>query len=529
MSTEGTERSSFSMTLRSSAHSLPEPRKSSRLRCLSTTIRPPGGRAAGDGATPSRGAAPSSFWISCGAGTAGAGPGPTVPSIPVEGLDQGLGLGVADLVGEHRLLDRLFAPGVQGERPLLDVLEGALVRGEHHHLVDGVEREEDHRAHAPDADARLVSLGLQDRVERVGELARGHEDRLDDEAVAPAQQGLVQHLDHVEGAGEGVRAALEQQRVAVGVLDDLEVLAVECLEEHALDLRAPHDPQRHQLEDGAVGGGDLGQGATAHQQGHVARGDVFARGEGEDSRLDLPEVDPVLAENPAGGGEELAGRQGLGKLEGDEVALVAQARRDDEGHAELLAEHRVDEGDQGHVVEADPDGLAAEILTQAVRDALGHGALDDDPRGAGGAGRGGGLFGRQGRRLRGGGRLPWAAGSDPGRGRAPGSRRRSAGTGPRARRRGGDGARGASLSPTEAAGGRRRARSPPGSSRTPARAAPGGRSARCGPASPSGRSTGSARAAVMTTPPASSAPLQRRHPKLLRPPLDASNGVDLYS
>ena len=62
--------------------------------------------------------------------------------------------------------------------------------------------------------------------------------------------------------------------------------------------------------------------------------------------------------------------------------LLAQARRDHEGHAELLAEDLVDEGDERHIVKADPDGVAGEVLAQAVGDALGHRALDDDAGGA---------------------------------------------------------------------------------------------------------------------------------------------------
>ena len=217
--------------------------------------------------------------------------------------------------------------------------------------------------------------------------------------MPPPQQGLVQHLDHGERPGKGVGAALEQERVAVGILEDLEILAVEGFLEPALHLRSSHDRERHQLEDGAVGGGDLGQRAPAHEQGHVARGDLLARSEAEYSLLHLPDLDAELPQHPAGGGEELPGREGMGELEGDEVALLPQSRRDHKGHAELLAEDLVDEGYEGDVVEAHPDRVAAELRSEAVRDAFRDGALDDDPGGAGGACTGAGRLGGQGRRL----------------------------------------------------------------------------------------------------------------------------------
>ena len=173
--------------------------------------------------------------------------------------------------------------------------------------------------------------------------------------------------------------------------------------------------------------GTSGQRAPAHEQGHVARGRLLARGEAEDSFLHFPNLDAVLPQHPAGGGEELAGREGLGELEGDEVALLPQARRDHEGHAELLAEDLVDEGNEGHVVEAHPDRVAGEVRSETVRDALGHRALDDDPGGPGRACTGAGRLGGQRRRLY--LRRPrtqtWAAGSDPERERSAGWRTRS--------------------------------------------------------------------------------------------------------
>ena len=53
----------------------------------------------------------------------------------VEGPGQLPGLGVPDLVGEHRLVNRFLAPGIEGARPLLDMVGGALVRGEGDHFV----------------------------------------------------------------------------------------------------------------------------------------------------------------------------------------------------------------------------------------------------------------------------------------------------------------------------------------------------------------------------------------------------------
>ena len=210
------------------------------------------------------------------------------------------------------------------------------------------------------AETRLVPFGTQDRVERAGHLRDLHEDGLDDEAVLAPQQRLIQHLDHPERPGQHVRIALQQQRVALGVLEDPQVLALECLLQPVPDLGAPDHLERHELEDRPVGRRDLGQGAAADEQGHVARSGLLARGEAENALLQLLEIDAVLAQHPAGGGEELAGRQRLGELEGDQVRLLPQARGDDEGHAQLLAEHLVDEGDEGHVVEAHANGIARE-------------------------------------------------------------------------------------------------------------------------------------------------------------------------
>ena len=146
-----------------------------------------------------------------------------------------------------------------------------------------------------------------------------------------------------------------------------------------------------------MGGRDFGQGPAADQEGHLPRCGLLARGEAQDQAFfDLPQVHAVHAQHPAGGGEELAGRQRLGELQRDQVGLLAQPRRDDEGHAQLLAEDLVDEGDERHVVEAHPDGIAGEVLAQAIRDSLRHGVLDDDARRAGDARPGAGLLRRRG-------------------------------------------------------------------------------------------------------------------------------------
>ena len=172
------------------------------------------------------------------------------------------------------------------------------------------EGDEDHARRSRNAEARLVPLGLEHRVEGAGEVRRRHEDGLDDDPVTPPEEGLVEDLDHRDRPGEHVGAPPEEEGVAVRVLHDLEVLAVEGFEEPAPHLRPPDDREGHQLEDGAVGQGHLGEGAPAHEEGHVARRRLLARGEGEDAFLGLLDVDPVLAEHPAGGREELAGGEG---------------------------------------------------------------------------------------------------------------------------------------------------------------------------------------------------------------------------
>ena len=90
---------------------------------------------------------------------------------PAEGLGDRLGLGVAHLVGEDGLLDRVLAPGVEGPRPVGHVGEDGLVPREHDHLVHPVEGEEDHRAEAADPDAHPIPLGLEHRFEGAGKLA----------------------------------------------------------------------------------------------------------------------------------------------------------------------------------------------------------------------------------------------------------------------------------------------------------------------------------------------------------------------
>ena len=112
--------------------------------------------------------------------------------------------------------------------------------------------------------------------------------------VTAPQQGLVQHLDHGQRPGDHVRVSPEQQRVALGVLQDLEVLALERLIQPPPDLGAVNDPEGHELEDGTVARRHLGQGPSADQQGHAARSDVLAGGEAQDPLLQLAQVHAVL-------------------------------------------------------------------------------------------------------------------------------------------------------------------------------------------------------------------------------------------
>ena len=221
---------------------------------------------------------------------------------------------------------------------------------------------------------------------------------------------------------------LSSSALRSGVLGYREILTVERLLQPVRDLRAAHDLQRHELEDGAMGGRDFGQGPAADQEGHLPRCGLLARGEADQAFFDLPQVHAVHAQHPAGGGEELAGQQRLGELEGDQVGLLAQPRRDDEGHAQLLAEDLVDEGDERHVVEAHPDGIAGEVLAQAIRDSLRHGVLDDDARRAGDAQPEARVLHRRRDRLqarRGRGQRPGWPGAAPETARPPRSRIRS--------------------------------------------------------------------------------------------------------
>ena len=122
--------------------------------------------------------------------------------------------------------------------------------------------------------------------------------------------------------------------------------------------------------------GTSGRGGAADEQGDFAAGDVVAGDEVEDAVLFL-DIDAVALQHAAGGGEELRRRDGFHQPQGDEIGLALQVGIDGEGHAELVAEDFVDEGDQGDVVEAQGDGVAGEALAQAVGDAFGDGFLHD--------------------------------------------------------------------------------------------------------------------------------------------------------
>ena len=161
--------------------------------------------------------------------------------------------------------------------------------------------------------------------------------------VPSPEQGLVEHLDHGEGEFQQVAAALEQERIAVGIVDDLQILTVERVTQPALDLGPADNPERYQLEDRPVVGRNLGKGPAAHKQGHVARHGVAAGDERQESLIRLHQINPVLAQHPAGRREQQPGRQRFGQLERDQVGLLAQARRDDKGHPQFLAEDLVDE------------------------------------------------------------------------------------------------------------------------------------------------------------------------------------------
>ena len=86
----------------------------------------------------------------------------------------------------------------------------------------------------------------------------------------------------------------QQQRVAVGVLEDLQVPVVEGILQQSPDLRTPDDLERHQLKDYPVRGGNLGQGPTADEQGHIARGYLLARDEREDPLFHFHQVNAVF-------------------------------------------------------------------------------------------------------------------------------------------------------------------------------------------------------------------------------------------
>ena len=252
------------------------------MRSLSTTILPADVMAAG--------------WLAGGRGTGGRAErrllARRLTEDGVQGFGQGLGLGVLHLVGEERLLHGVAVLGVEDAGPLLDVVELGRVVDEDDELVGGLQRQQRDDAGVADADA--IAFGDEHRVEFVREDAHGEEVRLQDEALATLQHGLVEHLHHVDGAGDDVRAAAQEQGGAAGLLVDVDVLALEgAIQPGAHEVRLG-DAHRHQLEDGAVGGGHVGQRPAADQQRDVGDGDLVALEEGEDAAL-LPRVDAVGA------------------------------------------------------------------------------------------------------------------------------------------------------------------------------------------------------------------------------------------
>ena len=96
---------------------------------------PPEGRGRGPRAALAPFAAARTRFGGLGGRGRGCGRGHLDPDHPLEDLGQLLGLGVPDLVGEDRLLDRLLLAGVEDLRPFLDVVDDVPVRGEGDHLV----------------------------------------------------------------------------------------------------------------------------------------------------------------------------------------------------------------------------------------------------------------------------------------------------------------------------------------------------------------------------------------------------------
>ena len=136
----------------------------------------------------------------------------------VQGRGQVLGLGVLDFVREERFLYRVAVLGVEDPGPLLNMVQRFRGFGEHDDLVGGFQWQQCHATRS--AHANIVALGYEHRRQLFGEGARREEIRLQDEALLPLEQGLVQDFQHVDRTRNDVCAALQKEDVAIRFLVD---------------------------------------------------------------------------------------------------------------------------------------------------------------------------------------------------------------------------------------------------------------------------------------------------------------------
>ena len=132
----------------------------------------------------------------------------------VQRLGQFLGLGVPHLVAEERFLHRVAVLRVEDPGPLLDMVQLRRVVDEDDQLVRGLERQQRHVARAAHAD--IVAFVDHHRGQFVREGVHVQEARMQDDAVLALEHGLVQDFHHVDGAGDDIGAALQEQRGAPG-------------------------------------------------------------------------------------------------------------------------------------------------------------------------------------------------------------------------------------------------------------------------------------------------------------------------
>ena len=215
-------------------------------------------------------------------------------------------LGIADFVSEHPVLDLVLALGIQDARPVLDVFERGLVRGERHQLVRPRQRDEDGGAPAG-VERNTVAFGLEHLRQGLRHFLHFQKARFDDESVLPLHQGLVEHLDHLQRQRDQVQVAPQQQRIAVPVGVDLQLLPVEHVLQRPRHGAGVDDLQGHELKNRPVRGGHFRQGSAADEQGNIPGRDFRRLDEAEHAVL-VSNVDAVILQDQPRGREKLAGR-----------------------------------------------------------------------------------------------------------------------------------------------------------------------------------------------------------------------------